>query len=177
MKALDRKTLRLFLEKAGDSLEGEWVLIGGTVLPLLGVEHRSTTDIDLIGLHPAEQAQSLALMELADRLGLPVETINQAGGFFLSRLPGFENELVLLHQGKTARIFRPNATLYLLLKLRRMSESDLQDCQQWLSWTKTQGETIDIQRVLESVDSEKKRDPHPERVQRLDQIRTFLKSA
>jgi hypothetical protein len=174
VKALDQKILRQFLEKAGDSLSGEWVLIGGTVLPLLGVEHRSTTDIDLIGLHPSKQAQTLALMELAAELGLPIETINQAGAFFLSRIPDFEKELVLLHQGKSARIFRPNATLYLLLKIRRMSVSDLQDCQEWLKWTTQKGEAIDHRRVLASIESERKRDPHPERIQRLRELVAIL---
>jgi hypothetical protein len=174
VKALDQKTLALFLEKAGESLSGDWVLIGGTVLPLLGVDHRSTTDIDLIGLHPAEQAQTLALMELAAQLGLPIETINQAGSFFLSRIPDFEKELVLLHHGQSAQIFRPNATLYLLLKIRRMSVSDLQDCEQWLKWTTQKGEPIDRARVLSAIESERRRDPHPEKAQRLEQLALII---
>ena len=66
MKELSSKLLKKFLIQAGKTLEGEWILIGGTVLPLLGLDFRITTDIDLIPLNKKSNNEStLALMKLA----------------------------------------------------------------------------------------------------------------
>ena len=78
MKPLNTARLRAFLQLAGNRLKGEWLLVGGAVLPLLGVNHRTTLDINLVNLHDADGRQTLAMMRVADELGLPVETINQA---------------------------------------------------------------------------------------------------
>lgn len=128
MKVLNKKLLQKFISIAGDKLEGDWILMGGTVLPVLGIDYRVTTDIDLVAMGDATNEQSLALMEIADELGLPVETINQAGAYFLKKIPHFEEHKILIHAGKSARIFRPDTFLFLLLKTRRFSETDLTDC-------------------------------------------------
>lgn len=128
MKAIDRALLERLMQMAGDRLKGRWVLLGGTLLPLLGIEYRVTTDIDLVGLGTSEQGQTLALMTIAEELGLPVEAINQAAGYFLSRQEPFEDHLLLLKKGRTAEIFRPDLYLFLMLKAGRLSESDLSDC-------------------------------------------------
>ena len=67
-------------------------------------------------------------MELMDRLGLPVEAVNSAADFFVHRIAGWERETELFRQGARGRIMRPTATLFLLLKLRRLTEQDLDDC-------------------------------------------------
>ena len=59
MKALDRKLLQRFLNLAVERLQGEWLLIGGTVLPLLGVDLRTTTDIELLPLDAKDANSSL----------------------------------------------------------------------------------------------------------------------
>lgn len=174
MKTLDRKLLERFLRLAGDDLEGDFILIGGTVLIALGVEHRTTTDIDLIGKTKKEQAQTLRLMELSEKLGLAVESINQAGALFLTRIPKYEERLVLMHEGKTARIFRPDATLYLLLKLRRLSESDLSDCLQWLKWCEKQDEHPDKKAVKSAIQSEIKKSESLEKAKRLKELLKHL---
>jgi hypothetical protein len=163
MKQLNQKLLQQFFLLAGDQLKGDFILIGGTVLPALGVDHRSTTDIDFIGKTAAERAQSLQLMEIAEQLDLAIEAVNQAGALFLSKIPGFEKHLVLLHQGKSARIYRPDATLFLLLKIPRMTESDLEDCLEWLNWCKKNRERpnersiiIAIQREIKNAESQAK---------------------
>jgi len=121
---LDTRLLRRFLKRAGERLRGEWVLIGGTLLPALGIEHRVTTDIELVGLGAGERRQGLALMAVAEELGLPVESVNPAGAHFLAKVPYSKRDLVPLHEGGSAVIYRPGATLYLLLKIRRLTESD-----------------------------------------------------
>ena len=98
MKALDASLLKKFLKAAGDQLTGEWVLVGGTVLPALNVDVRSTTDIDFVGLPVDTTREQLKLMQIAEDLGLPIESINQASAYFISKISGFEKSLVLLHQ-------------------------------------------------------------------------------
>ena len=51
MKPIDVKILKKFLKIAGIELSGEWVLMGGTVLPLLGVDYRTTVDIDFVSVY------------------------------------------------------------------------------------------------------------------------------
>lgn len=48
MKSLDTKLLKEFLKRAGERLHGDWLLVGGTLLPAVGIDSRSTTDIDLV---------------------------------------------------------------------------------------------------------------------------------
>src|SRR5438552_100562 len=127
MKSLNSKLLSDFLKLAGIKLKGRWLLVGGTLLPAVGLEIRSTVDIDLIGISDKEAAQSLELMALAESLGLPVETINQAAAFFLKKIGFQEADLLPLHKGKNATIFRPSIELYLRLKIPRLSASDLLD--------------------------------------------------
>jgi hypothetical protein len=137
MTVLNKRLLEKFLKLAGQNLTGEWILIGGTVLPALGIDHRVTVDIDLIGRTKAEQSQTLKLMELAEELHLPVESINQAGAYFISKLgPLKEKDLVVLHKGRNATIFRPSLALFLRLKIARLSESDLADCLEFIKLAK-----------------------------------------
>jgi hypothetical protein len=128
VKTIDTALLNRFIRLAGDRLKGRWVLLGGTLLPLVGIDYRVTTDIDIVGLGTLEQGQTLKLMEIAEHLGLPVESINQAAGYFLSKQESFENHLISLHRGKSAEILRPDLFLFLALKIGRLSESDLTDC-------------------------------------------------
>jgi hypothetical protein len=153
VKTLDRNVLLSFVKIAGDRLEGNWVLMGGSLLPLLGVEHRVTLDIDIAGPLDAGNRQTLVLMEIAHELGLPVETINPAAAFFLREIEGWERELVPLHRGRSATIHRPNVTLFVLLKLARLTESDLGDCLEFMRFAGRTGEKPDAARILRAVES------------------------
>jgi len=144
---LDAKTLARFVALAGDRLQGEWVVIGGCVLPLLGVEHRITVDIDIAGPDDTDMGRMLVLMEIAEELGLPVETINQAGSHFLRQIEDWPEHLVEIHRGKTATLHVPDATLFLLLKLRRLSEADLLDCLEMLGLARRRQGVVDAERV------------------------------
>ncbi len=125
--------------------------MGGSVLPLLGVEYRVTLDIDVAGPDDAGMDQALALMEIAEELGLPVEAINQAGAYFLRRIRGWERHLVEIHRGRGARILRPDATLFVLLKIDRLTESDLTDCVEMIRLARSGGERVDRRRVLGAI--------------------------
>jgi hypothetical protein len=99
---IDSKLMSKFIKKTLTNLEGRWILIGGTVLPLMGIDHRVTMDIDLVNLDfKNSNQQVLQLMETAESLGLPVETINQAGGYFLSKVKDVEEHLVLWDKSKS----------------------------------------------------------------------------
>jgi hypothetical protein len=148
---LDQKTLRRFMELAGDRLSGDWVIIGGCVLHILGIGQRTTFDIDVAGPKEAGMDQAVTLMEIAEEMGLPVESINQAGAFFLQRIEAWEEQVVAIHRGETATFHVPSATLFLLLKLGRLTEADLSDCLRIIEHARERDEPIDSERVAESA--------------------------
>lgn len=152
MTALDQNMLKRFVRLAADELRGDWVIIGGTVLPLLGIMHRTTVDIEIAGPEDTGQEQIVVLMEIAERLGLPVEAINQAGAYFLRKIDGWETMLEILRKGKKAIVYRPDVTLFILLKLQRLTESDLSDCLEFLRFAAKQNEPLDLERVGEAIE-------------------------
>jgi hypothetical protein len=154
VRPLDRPTLRKFIEEAADALTGDWIIIGGTVLPLLGAGDRVTLDIDFIPVGDASQSDLLQLMEIAEGLQLPIETVNQAGAYFLQKISDYREHLVLLHEGAKARVFRPDPTLYISLKTPRLSETDLEDCLSFLEFARRSGESWDRARLSRSIQSE-----------------------
>lgn len=168
MKTLDIETLKKFLQISSEKLSGEWVLIGGTVLPLIGIDYRVTVDIDLIGLDEKQLIQSLQLMEIAEQLGLPVETINQAGAFFLYKIKNFKNHLIVLSKGKNATIYRPDLELYISLKINRISQSDLSDCLEYLKYTRNAQELFNKKAILDKIKAKSKNVDSSEKKQRLE---------
>jgi hypothetical protein len=128
MTGIDSKITHRFLELAAKELKGHWIILGGSVMVLLGVNERFTVDIDLAGPKTATQADTLKLMTIAEKIGLAPEAINQAGAFFLNRIPRWEDNLVPILETKHFSLSRPNAFLFLQLKIARLSESDLGDC-------------------------------------------------
>ena len=126
---INSKLMKKFIAKALTNLEGNWVIIGGTVLALMGIDERVTMDIDMIGINlKNSNSQSIKLMEIAEGLGLPVESINQTGEYFLSKIDHYEDHLVLFAESKNCKIYRSNAYLFIKLKLARLSETDISDC-------------------------------------------------
>lgn len=174
MTPLTRDLLERFLRIAGDRLTGDWVLMGGTVLTVVGITHRVTLDIALAGPEGATNAETLALMEIAQSLGLAPETINQAGALFLRRVPGWQDDLVLLHRGATAAIHPPGVTLLVLLKLGRLGEADLADCQAMIAWGRRHGEPADTRRLEAAIARELVRRPPPGKRARLDALREAI---
>lgn len=150
--SLDRARLRALIEAAGEALNGDWVLLGGAVAALCFRADRVTEDIDLVPLGGAAERR-YELMDFALSEGLPVEAVNSAADFFLRREPGWQDDLELLHVGSTAKIFRPKATLFLVLKCGRMSEADLADCVAQIAEARGRGCPIDAARVLARIDA------------------------
>jgi hypothetical protein len=146
----DRERIQALLELAGDRLTGEWLLIGGAAAAAWFSPARTTEDIDLIGLG-GTQAERFALMELAASASIPIEAVNSAADFFVRRIDGWRDALVPLWTGPHATIYRPSATLFLLLKLRRLSATDLEDCRALVAHARDAGDAIDVPRIREQV--------------------------
>lgn len=139
---LNKKVLSQFLDRAVEQLKGEWLLVGGTLLPAVGLDVRATVDIDLVGLSAKESAQSLELMELAEELKLPVETVNQAAAFFVHKAGYTKSDLLPLRKSRNCVIYRPSLLLYWKLKLARMTETDAIDCQHYFNYCVGQGDAM-----------------------------------
>ena len=160
-----------FFEAADVKLQGEFVLLGGSVLQVLGISDRVTLDIDLAHRERSQAGRfQLELMEIAEQLDLPIEAINQAGAFFLYRIPGWNKCLVNLFEGKNCTFFRPNINLYLRLKAARMSETDLDDCRQMLTYAKKQEESLAKKPLVDHLEHLRQRTENLHHRSRLDKL-------
>lgn len=145
----DRARIQDLLSLAADRLDGEWLVIGGSAAAAWFAADRTTEDVDMIGL-AGTQAERFALMELAAEAGLPIEAVNSAADFFVRKIPDWRDQLVPLLQ-RRATIYRPTATLFLLLKIERLTISDLGDCLALLVHCGTSGEVVDRDRVRSRI--------------------------
>jgi hypothetical protein len=80
-------------------------------------------------------------------LGLPVEALNSAADFFVHRIPDWRRQIEPFRTGKSGRVFRPSPTLFLILKLRRLSTRDLDDCLELLRRCRRDALVVDTRRV------------------------------
>ncbi len=149
---LDRGQIAALLAAAADELTGDWLLVGGAAAAVWFAADRVTEDIDLVSL-AGTQADRLALLELGERSGLAPEALNSAADYFVRRIPGWERELELHLRGRGAAIHRPSVTLFLLLKLGRLSEQDLADCEALLAFARAGGVGWDAERVRAAIDA------------------------
>lgn len=175
MKSLDKRRLIKFLRLSAKRLRGEWVLLGGSLLPLLGIGHRTTLDIDIVGVSGKERGQVLELMEIAEGLGLSPESINQAAGHFLRQVENWKACLVVLEKGEKGTIYRPDVNLYVRLKIRRLSETDLSDCMEFVRFAMRSNERIDRIILLKSIKQELRRAQSAAKITRLDRLHAFIK--
>jgi hypothetical protein len=144
--------LRAAIEGLADVLEGRWLLVGGAAVALWLEPRRVTEDIDIVSVDNAP-GDRLALMDAAERLGLPIEAVNSAADFFVRRVAGWEERLEILHRGRRATIYRPDGTLLIHLKMRRLSERDLLDCRAAIEHCERNGLALDVSRLLSALDA------------------------
>lgn len=145
--AFDRERIEALLALAGEQLEGEWLLAGGAAAAAWFAPGRTTEDVDIVGIGNTN-AQRLALMELAERAAIPIEALNSTVDYFVRRVVDWREQLVVLHRGRRATIYRPNATLFVLLKIRRLSDVDLEDCLALIA----SGEPLERDRIDRALD-------------------------
>lgn len=140
-----------FLKNVVNNLEGDWVLIGGSLLYVLGASQRVTSDIDLCPIHELTNEKRLALMDLALKSGLSIESINPAADFFLNQIPNWKQSLVLVEQGEKGALFRPSLELYFQLKLSRATTTDIQDCISFLNWHIENNLSFDKSKLIDTI--------------------------
>jgi hypothetical protein len=148
----DKPRIDELLALAAERLDGGWLLIGGAAAAAWFATTRTTEDIDLVGLE-GTSAERLALMNLASDAGIPVEVVNSAADFFVRKIEGWRDELVPLIQGSRATIYRPSATLFMLLKIERLTAVDLDDCLALLAHSSATGERVDVERIVSRLDA------------------------
>jgi hypothetical protein len=144
---LDATRLDAIVQRVADHLPGDWLLVGGALVALWLDARRVTEDVDLVAIE-GTGANRLSLLGLAHDLGLPVEALNSAADFFVHRVPDWRQQIEPFRVGKAGRVFRPSPTLLLLLKVRRLSTRDLDDCLELLGRCTRDHLPVDAQRVL-----------------------------
>lgn len=125
---IDRKVVEELIQRASEQLEGDWILVGGALALVWLDSPRATRDVDLFSKR-GTLTDRLALMDLAVALHLPIEAVNPAADYFVRKIPGWDHMVEPLCRGSRATVFRPTPTLFVLLKMHRLSESDLDDCE------------------------------------------------
>jgi hypothetical protein len=131
-------------------------------------------DVDIIPFGGTDNQSQLALMNIAADLNLPVETINQAGGFFLQKVPGWQQKVVLIRKGTKSSVYRPNLELYFILKLARLSISDMQDCLEYYKWC-NKNEEIHPAQIANLVQKQLKKENSKEKKDRLEKLLKAIK--
>ena len=94
-------------------------MIGGAIASLWFDPRRTTEDVDIMGLG-GTPSERLALLELADSLGLPVESLNSAADYFVQRIADWRAQLVPFRSGAKGVVYRPTATRTCQPSERRM---------------------------------------------------------
>jgi len=150
--ALDAARLDAVIQRVADRLRGDWLLVGGALVALWLDARRVTEDVDLVGIQ-GTGADRLALFALAYDLGLPVEAVNSAAEYFVHRITDWRNHIELFRTGQSGRVFRPDPTLFLLLKMRRLSTRDLEDCLELLRRCRAEALAVDAPRLLTELAS------------------------
>lgn len=167
-----------FFKITQKKLKGEWVLLGGSVLPAMGAHHRDTVDIDFMPIGDLSIQDQLRLFEVSEEIGLPIEAINSAASIFLHRIKNFKSELVPLAQSKQLTIYRPSLKLLIQLKMNRLSDSDLQDCIKMASLIskekKYKNELAPAKNFLSEIQAEIQKSQLLERTERLKSLAQML---
>lgn len=170
-------TVRDFIEKAKERLEGDWLILGGSLIPLIDQSYRSTMDIDVVRLDGASNEDTLALMSIAQEVGLPVEAINMAAAFFVSKIESPKKKVIEIFHSEKMRIFRPTFYLYLELKSARLSESDLSDLLKYLSYTIEKKEPFLKEECFRLLEAQVPSDTNQERNKRRKKLLKAIQSA
>ena len=141
-----------FLKSVANDLEGDWLVIGGSLLAMIQSDSRNTVDIDLCPINEMTNELRLNLMTVAQKSGLSIESINPAADFFLKQIPNWKNAIILFMAGAKGNLYRPSFELYLKLKIERLTQTDCDDCVLYYRWNKKNNGLLDIKSIREILD-------------------------
>ncbi|MBF0443594.1 MAG: hypothetical protein HQK54_16935, partial [Oligoflexales bacterium] len=110
----------------------------------------------------------------ADKLEFPVESLNQAASYFLQKIPDFRKSLVEVYRGGSAVFYRPDCSLFIKLKIGRMSESDLSDCLEMIRYQKKSKKRMEIRELLALLDDAMIRAENQNKKTRLEHLKKEL---
>lgn len=150
---------KLFLDSMIAELEGDWVLIGGSLLAVINAESRLTSDIDLCSIDELSNEKRISLMKLAEQAGLSIEAINPAADYFLKQIPNWKNSLVILQNGSKGNLYRPSLELYIALKLARSTDTDIKDCISFLNWHVKNNLSFDREKIKQMLSQKQESNP------------------
>ena len=129
-----------------EELGGDWFLTGGSLVRLKFDAHRGTEDMDLVRIRDELQSEERSRTRLFEWLmqhNLGPEWVNTAVEPFVKRVPNWESEVIELRAGRIGRVFRPNLTFFIYLKLGRATSADWKDiekaiphCLEGFDWKK-----------------------------------------
>lgn len=142
---------KIFFNLVTEELEGDWVVIGGSMLALVNANARVTADIDMCCMDELTNEKRILLMNLAQQAGLSIESINPAADFFLKQIPHWKSALVLLKAGQKGNLYRPSLELYIDLKLRRYTAVDVEDCISFIQWNKRNNIEINNGKIIKLI--------------------------
>jgi hypothetical protein len=118
------------LDEICQNIGGKWLLTGGSLIQLEVDSMRATEDIDLIAIEHdslSDVGAQQAMFKAAIGIGLSPENVNSAASFFVQQIADWKSHLVVLRSSPMGTIFRPDLTLFIVLKLARGTEIDLKD--------------------------------------------------
>jgi len=75
-----------FIEAVINELDGDWLIVGGSLLSVVQSNSRHTVDIDLCPVDEMTNEKRLNLMDIAQKSKLSIEAINPAADFFVRQI-------------------------------------------------------------------------------------------
>ncbi len=142
MKPVDPRSLQKFVQLVSDELQGDWAICSSVILPLINAATQVFSDIDIALPAAAEPQELLRLMGIAERLGWPVETVHFHASHYAQSVPEWRRQLLPLRKTRTCAVYRPDVNLFIGMHVRRLTETDLTDCLDYLSYALREGEEI-----------------------------------
>lgn len=163
-----------FLTQIVKELEANWLLIGGSLLYLLKTSERTTADIDLCPIDELTNEKRLNLMDIAQKCGLGIESINPAADYFLRKIPNWKNSITIYLTGEKGNIYRPSIELYFKLKMNRRTESDIDDCLNYLNWHKNQKISFSKDEILQILSLSIANESNPIKIKLLENLKNKI---
>jgi len=148
---MDQKRLAEIVSALADRVEGDWLLVGGAAAALWFAPRRTTQDLDIVAFDDAP-SRRMALFDAMVELSLPIEAVNSAADFFVKRIEGWRDHVELLRAGARGNVYRPDATLFLLSKIGRLSQTDLADCLALLRLVRRDRLLLDVTRLIAAIE-------------------------